>query len=152
MYGTERRTELVKKQMRKQRKRIWAALLSICMVLSSISVPVTAAETEKTVGSGELAGEYCPQGSVSGNETASVSGNEAAALNGLSVSVLAASGVAEVATAAELTSAISKASYETVKLMSDITINTTLNVSRTVTLDLNGYVLKYDSSNAGHVI
>lgn len=152
MYGTERRTELVKKQMRKQRKRIWAALLSICMVLSSISVPVTAAETEKTAGSGELAGEYCPQGSVSGNETASVSGNEAAALNGLSVSVLAASGVAEVATAAELTSAISKASYETVKLMSDITINTTLNVSRTVTLDLNGYVLKYDSSSDGHVI
>lgn len=65
---------------------------------------------------------------------------------------MAASETAEVSTAAELVSAIRKYSYETVKLMSDITINTTLEVRRTVTLDLNGYVLKYDSSNAGHVI
>lgn len=64
---------------------------------------------------------------------------------------MAASGTAEVSTAAELVSAIREASYETVKPTSDITIYTTLVVNRTVTLDLNGYVLKY-SSSAGHVI
>ena len=65
---------------------------------------------------------------------------------------MAASGTAEVSTAAELVSAIREDSYETVKLMSDITIYTTLDVGRTVTFDLNGYVLKYGSSNAGQVI
>ena len=63
-----------------------------------------------------------------------------------------ASGTAKVSTAAELVSAIKEASYGTVKLTSDITIYTTLAVNRTVTLDLNGYVLKYGSSSAGHVI
>ena len=47
---------------------------------------------------------------------------------------MAASETAEASTAAELVSAIRKYSYETVKLMSDITINTTLEVRRTVTL------------------
>ena len=65
---------------------------------------------------------------------------------------MTASKIAEVSTAAELTSAIRETSYGTVKLMSDITIYTTLEVSRTVTLDLNGYVLKYGSSGAGQVI
>lgn len=65
---------------------------------------------------------------------------------------MAASGTAEVSTAAELVSAIKEASYGTVKLTSDITIYTTLVVNRTITLDLNGYVLKYGSSSAGHVI
>lgn len=64
---------------------------------------------------------------------------------------MAASGTAKVSTAAELVSAIKEASYGTVKPTSDITIYTTLVVNRTVTLDLNGYVLKYGSS-AGHVI
>lgn len=65
---------------------------------------------------------------------------------------MAASRTAEVSTAAKLVSAIREASYGTVKLTSDITIYTTLVVNRTVTLDLNGYVLKYGSSSAGHVI
>lgn len=65
---------------------------------------------------------------------------------------MAASGTAEVSTAAELVSAIREASYGTVKLTSDITIYTTLVVNRTITLDLNGYVLKYGSSSAEHVI
>lgn len=65
---------------------------------------------------------------------------------------MAVSGTAEVSTAAELVSAIGEASYGTVKLTSDITIYTTLVVNRTVTLDLNGYMLKYGSSSAGHVI
>ena len=40
-----------------------------------------------------------------------------------------------------------------IKLVGDITIDTTLKVNRTVTLDLNGWVLKYESStNQGRVI
>ena len=46
------------------------------------------------------------------------------------------------ATAEELTAALENNANDTVKLTADITIGTTLTVSRTVTLDLNGNVLK----------
>ena len=61
---------------------------------------------------------------------------------------MAASGTAEVSTAAELVSAIREASYGTVKLTSDIPIYTTLVVNRTVTLDLNGYMLKMTGNDS----
>ena len=54
---------------------------------------------------------------------------------------------AEVQTAEELKTAIADTGKTEVKLTSDITIDTTLEVSRAVTLDLNGYVLKYENSN-----
>ncbi len=78
--------------MRKQRRQIYAALLSICMALSLISTPVSAAETGEAAGGHEHTSECytgigngvhehtpeCyPQESVSGNEAA-------AALSGLS--------------------------------------------------------------------
>ena len=56
--------------------------------------------------------------------------------------MLTANGVKEVATAEELTAALENNANDTVKLTADITIGTTLTVSRTVTLDLNGNVLK----------
>lgn len=43
-------------------------------------------------------------------------------------------------------------SADIVKLTSDITISDTLTVKREVTLDLNGFVLKYESVNKGSVI
>ena len=58
----------------------------------------------------------------------------------------------EVSTADELTAAIAGVNFDTVRLASDINIDTTLTVNRTVTLDLNGYVLKYVSANEGSVI
>lgn len=71
----------------------------------------------------------------------SISGNEAAAaLNGLSV--LAANGEAEVTTASELTGALADSSISGITLKGDIDIGSTLTVNRTVTLDLNGNVLK----------
>ena len=58
----------------------------------------------------------------------------------------------DVSTAEELTAAIADSNVITVRLASDINIDTTLTVNRTVTLDLNGHVLKYESANNGSVI
>ncbi len=125
--------------MRKQRKRIYAALLCICMILSLVSTPVLAAETGQMPNPQTTTEELGSLESISGNEAA-------AALNGLSV--LAANGVKEVTTAEELTSALENSANDTVKLTADITIGTTLTISRTVTLDLNGNVLKMTGSGS----
>lgn len=60
--------------------------------------------------------------------------------------------VTEVSTADELTSAIADSNVITVKLAVNIDISSSLTVNRTVTLDLNGHVLKYESANKGSVI
>lgn len=51
----------------------------------------------------------------------------------------------EVSTVDELTKAIADVNFDTVKLTTDIDISNTLTVNRTVTLDLNGHVLKYEN-------
>ena len=48
----------------------------------------------------------------------------------------------DVSTAEELTAAIADVNFDTVRLTGDISISSTLTVNRTVTLDLNGHVLK----------
>lgn len=58
----------------------------------------------------------------------------------------------EVSTADELTAAIADVKFDTVKLAANISISSSLTVNRAVTLDLNGYVLKYESANNGSVI
>ena len=127
--------------MKKQRRRIYAALLCICMVLSLVSTPVSAAET------GQLTNP--PTSTESPGSPESASGNEAATvLNGLSVSALTANRVAEVTTAEELTTALENNANDTVKLTADITIATTLMVNRTVTLDLNGFLLQMTGSDS----
>ena len=60
--------------------------------------------------------------------------------------------VTEVSTVDELTAAIDGVKFDTVKLTANIDISSSLTVNRTVTLDLNGYVLKYVSANKGSVI
>jgi uncharacterized repeat protein (TIGR02543 family) len=72
----------------------------------------------------------------------------AAALGGLSVPMLTANGSGEVTTADELTAALANGSVPMIKLMQDITINSTLIVDRAVTLDLNGCVLKMTGSGS----
>ncbi|RGF35871.1 LysM peptidoglycan-binding domain-containing protein [Clostridium sp. AF46-12NS] len=67
-------------------------------------------------------------------------------LNGLSV--LAANGEAEVTTASELTGALADSSISRITLKGDIDIGSTLTVNRTVTLDLNGCVLKMTGSDS----
>ena len=58
----------------------------------------------------------------------------------------------EVNSESELTNAIADSTVGTVKLAGDISISSSLTVNRTVTLDLNGHVLKYESANEGSVI
>ena len=60
--------------------------------------------------------------------------------------------VKEVSNADELTDAIADVKFDTVKLTANIAISSSLTVNRKVTLDLNGYVLKYESANNGSVI
>ena len=125
--------------MKKQRRRIYAALLCSSMVLSLVSMPVSAAET------GQLTNP--PTSTEGPGSPESASGNEAAAvLNGLSV--LAANGEAEVTTASELTGALADSSISRIILKGDIDIGSTLTVNRTVTLDLNGCVLKMTGSDS----
>ena len=121
--------------MKKQRRRIYAALLCSSMVLSLVSTPVSAAET------GQLTNP--PTSTEGPGSPESASGNEAAAvLNGLYAALPVANGVKEVATAEELTGALADSSFSWITLKRDIDIGSTLTVNRTVTLDLNGCVLK----------
>ena len=111
------------------------------MVLSLVSTPVSAAET------GQLTN---PQASTEGpGSPESTSGNEAAAmLNGLYTTLPIANGEAEVTTASELTGALADSSISRITLKGDIDIGSTLTVNRTVTLDLNGCVLKMTGSDS----
>ena len=127
--------------MRKQRKRLYAALLCSSMVLSLVSTPVSAAET------GQLTNP--PTSTEGPGSPESASGNEAApVLNGLSVSALTANRVAEVTTAEYLTDMLADSSVVKITLAENIDIGSTLTVNRTVTLDLNGCVLKMTGSDS----
>ena len=124
-----------KKFMKKQKIRFYAALLCSSMVFSLVSTPVSAAET------GQLTNP--PTSTEGTGSPESASGNEAAAmLNGLYAALPVANGVKEVATAEELTAALADSSISGITLKGDIDIGSTLTVNRTVTLDLNGNVLK----------
>ena len=121
--------------MKKQKIRFYAALLCSSMVFSLVSTPVSAAET------GQLTNP--PTSTEGPGSPESASGNEAAAmLNGLYAALPVANGVKEVATAEELTTALADSSISGITLKGDVEISSTLTVNRTVTLDLNGNVLK----------
>ena len=121
--------------MKKQKIRFYAALLCSSMVFSLVSTPVSAAET------GQLTNP--PTSTEGPGAPESASGNEAAAvLNGLYTTLPIANGVKEVATAEELTAALADSSISIITLKDDVEISSTLTVNRTVTLDLNGCVLK----------
>ena len=127
--------------MRKQRRRIYAALLCSSMVLSLVSTPVSAAETEQMPNPQTTTEELGSLESISGNEAAAV-------LNGLYAALPVANGEAEVTTASELTGALADSSISRITLKVDIDIGSTLTVNRTVTLDLNGCVLKMTGSDS----
>lgn len=121
--------------MKKQKIRFYAALLCSSMVFSLVSTPVSAAET------GQLTNP--PTSTEGPGSPESTSGNEAAAvLNGLYAALPVANGEAEVTTAEELTAALANSSISGITLKGEVEISSTLTVNRTVTLDLNGNVLK----------
>ena len=127
--------------MKKQKIRFYAALLCSSIVFSLVSTPVSAAET------GHLTNP--PTSTEGPGSPESASGNEAAAmLNGLYAALPVANGVKEVATAEELTAALTDSSISGITLKGDVEISSTLTVNRTVTLDLNGCVLKMTGSGS----
>lgn len=158
------------------KKRLFSILLALCMVLCLVPTtafaeseteepPVCSCETACTAeamnadcpicGAEGALPENCakcaqpadgaavqPEGEVSDPQpetalTSLIGGNETAK---------------DVSTAEELTAAIADVNFDTVRLAGDISISSTLTVNRTVTLDLNGHVLKYGSANNGSVI
>lgn len=127
--------------MKKQKIRFYAALLCSSMVLSLVSTPVSAAETGQLTNPPTSTEELHSPESASGNEAAAV-------LNGLYAALPVANGVKEVATADELTDALADSSISIITLKDDVEISSTLTVNRTVTLDLNGNVLKMTGSDS----
>ena len=158
------------------KKRLFSILLALCMVLCLVPTtafaeseteepPVCTCETACTAeamnadcpicGAEGALPENCakcaqpaddaavqPEGEVSDPQpetalTALIGGNETAK---------------ELSNESELTAAIADSTVGTVKLAGDISISSSLTVNRTVTLDLNGHVLKYESANKGSVI
>ena len=127
--------------MKKQKIRFYAALLCSSMVFSLVSTPVSAAET------GQLTNP--PTSTEGPGSPESASGNEAAAiLNGLYAALPVTNGVKEVSTAEELADALADSSISIITLKDDVEISSTLTVNRTVTLDLNGNVLKMTGSDS----
>lgn len=156
------------------KKQIVSTLLALCMLLclmptaafaeeSTETPPVCSCETACTAesmntdcpvcGAEGALPENCakcaqPEGEVSDPQP------EAAltALSGEGETPAASGAVTEVGTEDDLIAAIADSNVNTVKLTANIDISSSLTVNRKVTLDLNGYVLKYVSANEGSVI
>ena len=164
------------------KKQIVSTLLALCMLLclmptaafaeeSTETPPVCSCETACTAENMNTACPVCgaegalpqncakcarpadaaavqPEGEVSDPQP------EAAltALIGESEMPAAGETVKEVSTADELTKAIADSTVNTVKLTTDISISSSLTVTRTVTLDLNGKVLQMTGSDSDPVI
>ena len=164
------------------KKRIVSTLLALCMLLclmptaafaeeSTETPPVCSCETACTA---ESMNESCPVCGAEGalpescakyaqpadDAAAQPEGEvsdpqpEAAltALIGEGATPAAGGTVTDVSTADELTAAISNPDVNTVRLAANIDISSSLTVKRTVTLDLNGQVLKYVGESKGSVI
>ena len=151
------------------KKQLVSILFALCMVLCLVPLAAFAEESTETppecscetactaesmnaacpvCGAEDALPEDCamcaqPEGKVSDPQpetalTALIGGNETAK---------------EVSNESELTAAIADTNVNTVKLAANIDISSSLTVKRTVTLDLNGFVLKYQNdSQRGSVI
>ena len=163
------------------KKRIFSTLLALCMLLclmptaafaeeSTETPPVCSCETACTAesmntdcpvcGAEGALPENCTQCAQPADDAAAQPEEKVSdpqpetalmALSGEGETPTASGAVTDVSTADELTAAVDSA-VDTVKLTGDISISNSLTVKRTVTLDLNGHVLKYESANKGSVI
>ena len=164
------------------KKRIFSTMLALCMLLclmptaafaeeSTETPPVCSCETACTAesmntdcpvcGAEGALPENCakcaqpaddaaaqPEGEVSDPqpETASTG------LSGEGETPAASGEVTDVSTADELTKAIADSAVKTVRLAGNISISSSLTVTRTVTLDLNGHVLQMTGNDSDPVI
>ena len=150
-------------------KRILSILLMCCMVLTLLptaafaegseeELPVCTCETACTAeslnadcpvcGAEDALPENCAKREVSAPQP------EAAltALSGEGETPAASGEVTDVSTADELTKAIADSAVKTVRLAGNISISSSLTVTRTVTLDLNGHVLQMTGNDSDPVI
>ena len=155
------------------KKRIVSTLLALCMLLCLVPTAAFAEESTETppecscetACTAESMNKDCPvcgaEGALPENcEKCARPADDAAAqpetaltaLSGAGETPAAGGAVTEVGNESALTAAIANSNVNTVKLTANIDISSSLTVNRTVTLDLNGYVLKYVSANKGSVI
>ena len=164
------------------KKQIVSTLLALCMLLclmpttafaegSTETPPVCSCETACTAesmntdcpvcGAEGALPENCAECAQPADDAAAQPEGEVSdpqpetaltALSGEGATPAAGETVKDVRTADELTAAIADSTVNTVKLAGDISISSSLTVTRTVTLDLNGQVLKYVGENEGSVI
>ena len=164
------------------KKRIFSTLLALCMLLclmptaafaeESTETPPCSCETACTAesmntdcpvcGAEGASAENCakyikPADGAAAQPEEKVSDPQPetalTALSGAGETPAASGAVTEVSSADQLTAAIADANVNTVKLTANIDISSSLTVTRTVTLDLNGFVLKYQNdSQRGSVI
>lgn len=164
------------------KKRIFSTMLALCMLLclmptaafaegSTETPPVCSCETACTAESMNTECPVCgaegalpencekcarpadaaaaqPEGEVSDPQPETA----LTALSGEDVMPAAGETVKEVRTADELTAAIADSTVDTVKLAGNISISSSLTVTRTVTLDLNGHVLQMTGNDSDPVI
>ena len=164
------------------KKRIVSTLLALCMLLclmptaafaegSTETQPVCSCETACTAenmntacpvcGAEDALPENCekcappadnaaaqPEGEVSDPQPETA----LTALSGEGETPAASGEVTDVSTADELTKAIADSAVKTVRLTANIDISSSLTVTRTVTLDLNGHVLQMTGNDSDPVI
>ena len=164
------------------KKQIVSTLLALCMLLclmptaafaeeSTETPPVCSCETACTAesmntecpvcGAEDALPENCAKCAQPADDAAAQPEGEVSdpqpetaltALSGEGVMPAAGETVKEVRTADELTAAIADSTVDTVKLAGNISISSSLTVTRTVTLDLNGHVLQMTGNDSDPVI
>lgn len=149
------------------KKQLVSILFALCMVLCLVPLAAFAEESTETppecscetACTAENMNTACPvcgaEGALPENcEKCARPADDAAAQPETALTGLIGGNetVKDVSAEEELTAAIAGGNFDTVKLTTDISISSSLTVSRTVTLDLNGHVLKYESVNKGSVI
>ena len=154
------------------KKRIFSTLLALCMLLclmptaafaeESTETPPCSCETACTAesmntdcpvcGAEGALPEDCAKCAQPADDAAVQPEGEVSDPQPETALTALSGAVTEVGNESALTAAIANSAVSTVKLTGDISISNSLTVNRTVTLDLNGHVLKYESANEGSVI
>ena len=158
------------------KKRLLSILLMCCMVLtllpttafaeeSTETPPVCSCETACTAesrnaecpvcGAEDALPEDCAKCAQPADDAAAQPEGEVSApqpKTALTALIGGSETAKEVNTADDLIAAIADVNFDTVKLTGDISISSSLTVTRTVTLDLNGHVLQMTGNNSDPVI
>lgn len=142
------------------KKQLVSILFALCMVLCLVPLAAFAEESTETppecscetACTAENMNTACPvcgaEGALPENcEKCARPADDAAAQPETALTGLIGGNetVKDVSAEEELTAAIAGGNFDTVKLTTDISISSSLTVNRTVTLDLNGHVLKYEN-------